>query len=157
MEVGAAALGSFRTYRSRRIVSYSDPWSGPARIRRRLVRLQDMAAAIPPRRRQRFQVGRVRGSGDSTENEELQHIDIHPDMALVGLAALSLAACSTTGERLSGAGVGAVTGGAIAGPAGAVGGGVAGAVTGPAVATEMGVPHRHYCRHWRRYRRYHHS
>ena len=33
-----------------------------------------------------------------------------------GLAALSLAACSTTGERLSGAGVGAVSSAAVGGP-----------------------------------------
>jgi hypothetical protein len=45
-------------------------------------------------------------------------------MALVGLAALSLMACSTTSERLSGAG----------------------AVEG------MGVRHRRHHRHWRHYR-----
>ena len=37
-------------------------------------------------------------------------------LGLAGFAALSLAACSTTGERLSGAGVGAVSGGAVGGP-----------------------------------------
>ncbi len=79
------------------------------------------------------------------------------NMALVALAALGLAACSTTGERLSGAGVGAVTGGSIAGPGGAVVGGVAGAVVGPTVATDMGVPHRHYRHHWRHYHHYYHS
>jgi len=46
------------------------------------------------------------------------------NMALVGLAALSLMACSTTSERLSGAG----------------------AVEG------MGVRHRRHHRHWRHYR-----
>jgi hypothetical protein len=55
-------------------------------------------------------------------------------MALLALAALSGAACSTTGERLGGAVVG----------------GVAGAVAGPAVATDTGVPHRRYRRLWRR-------
>ena len=34
-------------------------------------------------------------------------------LVLVGLGAVSLAACSTTGERLSGVGVGAVSGGAV--------------------------------------------
>jgi osmotically inducible lipoprotein OsmB len=58
------------------------------------------------------------------------------------LAALSLAACSTTGERLGGAGVGAVTGGAIAGPVGAVAGGIGGAIVGPRVSNAMGIPHR---------------
>ena len=78
------------------------------------------------------------------------------NMALVALAALSLGACSTTGERWGGAGVGAVTGGSIAGPGGALVGGVAGAVVGPTVATDMGVPHRHYRCHWRHWRHYHH-
>ena len=69
--------------------------------------------------------------------------------------ALALAACSTTGERIGGAGVGAVAGGAVAGPVGAVVGGVAGALTGPAVAREVGVPHRrrNYSRHGHRYYR----
>ena len=49
------------------------------------------------------------------------------NMALLGLAALSLSACSTSSERLSGA------------------------VTGTTVATDRGVPHR---RHWRRYHHY---
>ena len=71
------------------------------------------------------------------------------NLLFAGLAALSLSACSTTSERISGAGVGAVTGGAVAGPVGAVVGGVAGAVTGPTVAGDMGVPHRRYHRHWR--------
>src|SRR5271165_585656 len=69
---------------------------------------------------------------------------------------LSLAACSTTGERLSGVGVGAVSGGAVGGPAGAVVGGVVGGVTGPAVARSMGVPHRHYHHHYHHYYHYHH-
>ncbi len=74
---------------------------------------------------------------------------------LVGLAALSLAACTTTGERFSGVGVGAVSGGAVGGPAGAVVGGVVGGVTGPAVATSMGVPHHHYYYH-HHYHHFHH-
>jgi osmotically inducible lipoprotein OsmB len=73
---------------------------------------------------------------------------------LVGasVAALMLAGCTTTGERLSGAGVGAVGGGAVAGPVGAVVGGVGGAVAGPTVAHAAGIPHhrsaarRHYVR-----------
>src|SRR5271165_7185739 len=60
-------------------------------------------------------------------------------LTLTGLAALSLAARSTTGERVSGVGVGAVSGGAGGGPAGAVVGGIVGGVTGPAVATSMGA------------------
>jgi hypothetical protein len=78
------------------------------------------------------------------------------NMALVALAALGLTACSSTSERLSGAGVGVVAGGSVAGPVGALVGGVAGAVEGPHVANDMGVPHRGYHRHWRRWRRYHH-
>ncbi len=79
----------------------------------------------------------------------MQDVDVFPKFSLsrlgrAGLAALSLAGCSTTGERLSGVGVGAVSGGAVGGPAGAVVGGVVGGVTGPAVATSMGVPHRHH-------------
>ena len=70
----------------------------------------------------------------------------------VGLAALTLSACSTTGERVGGAGVGAVAGAAVAGPVGAVVGGVAGAVTGPTIARDLGVPHRkRYHRHHRRH------
>ncbi len=76
------------------------------------------------------------------------------NMTLVALTALGLAACSTTTERFSGAGVGAVAGGSVAGPVGAVVGGVAGAVEGPTVATGMGVPHRRHHRHWRRYHHY---
>jgi osmotically inducible lipoprotein OsmB len=77
------------------------------------------------------------------------------NMALLALAALGLAACSSTSERFSGAGVGAVAGGSVAGPVGAVVGGVAGAVEGPYVANGIDVPHR-YHRHWHRWRRYHH-
>ncbi len=77
-------------------------------------------------------------------------------LVLASMVALSLAACSTTGERLSGAGVGAVSGGAVGGPAGAVVGGVVGGVTGPAVATSMGVPHHHHYHHYHYYHHYHH-
>jgi uncharacterized membrane protein len=72
---------------------------------------------------------------------------------IVGLMGLSLAACSTTGERFGGAGVGAVTGGAIAGPVGAVAGGIGGAIVGPRVSNAMGIPHRGH-RHHRHYRHY---
>jgi len=75
-------------------------------------------------------------------------------LLLVGFAVVALGACSTTGESLSGAGVGVVAGGSVAGPVGAVVGGVAGAVEGPMVANEMGVPHRHW-RHWRRHHHHH--
>ena len=74
---------------------------------------------------------------------------------LMGLAALSLGACSTSGERLSGVGAGVIVGGSVAGPPGAVVGGIAGAIEGPSVANAMGVPHRHWHRrHWRRYHNY---
>jgi osmotically inducible lipoprotein OsmB len=78
----------------------------------------------------------------------------HCNLLLVGLAALSLAACSTTGERFGGAGVGAVTGGAIAGPVGAVAGGIGGAIAGPSVSNAMGIPHRGRTHHRRHYRHY---
>lgn len=67
------------------------------------------------------------------------------------LAVMTLAACSTTGERVGGAGVGALAGAVVAGPVGAVVGGVAGAVTGPTVARDVGIPHRRYYRHRRHY------
>ena len=74
------------------------------------------------------------------------------NMVLAASVALGLGACTTTGERIGGAGVGAVAGAAVAGPVGAVVGGVAGAVTGPTVARDVGVPHRH--RHYRHHRRH---
>lgn len=70
-------------------------------------------------------------------------------LLMAGLATLSLAACSTTGERLGGAGTGVVVGGAVAGPVGAVVGGVAGAIEGPSVSHAMGIPHRGRHRHHR--------
>jgi len=70
---------------------------------------------------------------------------------IVGVSAVSLASCSSTEERVGGAGTGAVAGGAVAGPVGAVAGGVAGAVTGPTVAHHMGIPHRRYAH------RHHHA
>ena len=74
------------------------------------------------------------------------------NIVFVGLAALSLGACSTSSERMSGAGVGFVSGAVVAGPVGAVVGGVAGAVAGPTVAADMGIPHRS----WRRRHHHHH-
>ena len=71
--------------------------------------------------------------------------------AVIGLTALSLGACSTSGERLSGLGAGAIVGGSVAGAPGAVVGGSAGAIEGPHVAHAMGVPHRRWHRHWRRH------
>jgi hypothetical protein len=62
-------------------------------------------------------------------------------LAVALLAATGLAACSTTEERASGVGVGAVAGAAVGGPVGAVAGGVVGGVTGPSVASASGVPH----------------
>jgi hypothetical protein len=76
------------------------------------------------------------------------------NLFMAGVVGLSLAACSTTGERIGGAGVGALAGGAILGPVGAVAGGVGGAVYGPRASHAMGIPHRGY-RHHRHYRHYH--
>lgn len=72
-------------------------------------------------------------------------------LCVAALAAVGLAACSTTGERVGGAGVGALAGAAVAGPVGAAVGGVAGAITGPTVARNAGIPHRRYYRHRRQY------
>ena len=63
-------------------------------------------------------------------------------LALMTLTLLGVAACTTTEQRASGAGVGVVAGAAVAGPVGAVVGGVGGAVAGPSVAREAGVPQR---------------
>ena len=63
-------------------------------------------------------------------------------LALAALAAFGVAACTTTEQRASGAGVGAVAGAAVAGPVGAVVGGVGGAVVGPGVSRDVGVPQR---------------
>ena len=71
------------------------------------------------------------------------------NIVLAGGLAVTLGACTTTGERIGGAGVGAVAGAAVAGPVGAVVGGVAGAVTGPTLASDVGVPHRRHYRHRR--------
>ncbi|AZO80738.1 MULTISPECIES: hypothetical protein [unclassified Bosea (in: a-proteobacteria)] len=54
-------------------------------------------------------------------------------LAAAALAALSLTACTTLEQRVSGAAVGAGTGAVVAGPVGAVVGGAAGAVSAPAV------------------------
>jgi hypothetical protein len=62
-------------------------------------------------------------------------------LATAALAGAGLSACTTSQERVSGVGVGAVAGAAVAGPVGAVAGGVAGGVTGPTVASATGVPH----------------
>lgn len=51
----------------------------------------------------------------------------------------AVAACSTTEERIGGAGVGALAGAAVAGPVGAAAGGVTGAVVGPSVSKEVGT------------------
>jgi osmotically inducible lipoprotein OsmB len=63
-------------------------------------------------------------------------------LAWAAFALLAVTSCTTTEQRVGGAGVGAVAGAAVAGPGGAVVGGVAGAVTGPRVSRQMGVPQR---------------
>ena len=90
-------------------------------------------------------------SGDY-ENMELRMSKICSGLLFAGVVGLALAGCTTTGERMSGAGVGAVGGAAVAGPVGAVAGGVGGAIVGPSVAHAAGVPHHHYStrRHYRR-------
>jgi len=57
---------------------------------------------------------------------------IKPAFVALGLG-LSLAACSTTEQRIGGAAAGAGTGAVVAGPVGAVVGGAAGAITAPTV------------------------
>ena len=91
-------------------------------------------------------------SGDyENENMELKMSRICGGLLFAGVVGLALAGCTTMGERMSGAGVGAVGGGAVAGPVGAVAGGVGGAIVGPSVAHAAGVPHRRYAtrRHYR--------
>ena len=63
-------------------------------------------------------------------------------LAFAIFVVLAGAACTTTEQRMGGAGVGAVAGAAVAGPGGAVVGGVAGAVTGPRVGRQVGVAQR---------------
>ncbi|HLW93355.1 MAG TPA: hypothetical protein VKS78_18895 [Roseiarcus sp.] len=70
-------------------------------------------------------------------------------LAILGLSAMSLSACTTTQEQVGGAGTGAVAGVVVAGPVGAVVGGVAGAITGPSVARATGAHYRRY--YWRHY------
>lgn len=53
--------------------------------------------------------------------------------ASLAILALSLTACTTLEQRVSGAAVGAGTGAVVAGPVGAVVGGAAGAVSAPSV------------------------
>ena len=77
---------------------------------------------------------------------------------MVGLSVLTLAACSTTEDRIGGAGAGALVG-SVAGPIGAGVGGVAGAIVGPTVVRHVVNGHRHYYhRHYYhgRHYRYHH-
>jgi len=76
-------------------------------------------------------------------------------LAGAALLALAAAGCTTTQERVSGAGAGAVVG-AVAGPPGMVVGGVAGAIAGPSIARAGGVRHRRTYRHYRRHRVVHH-
>ena len=63
-------------------------------------------------------------------------------LAMAAFALAVLAACTTTQQRVGGAGVGAAAGAAVAGPAGAVVGGAAGAAAGPTVSRQVGVPQR---------------
>ena len=60
-------------------------------------------------------------------------------IVVLAVMALGFAACTTTEERVSGAGAGALTGAVVAGPIGAAVGGVAGAVTGPTVSKRTGI------------------
>jgi len=64
-------------------------------------------------------------------------MNLIPMLLISGLAVVSLAGCSTTGERIGGAGVGAVS--------------------GPDVARDVGVPHRGYYYHHRRHRHWWHG
>lgn len=57
-------------------------------------------------------------------------------VALLVTTALTVAACSTTEQRVGGAAAGAGTGAVVGGPVGAVVGGAAGAVTAPTVVRE---------------------
>ncbi len=105
-EANAAGIGSFRTYRRRRPASYCPLRSGPARLRMRRVRRQNLAAATPlaavsslcsaATRRPAIQLrARNRAMSITTLN-----------MALAALAALSLLTCSTTRVKLNRASVG---------------------------------------------------
>ncbi|HVL71454.1 MAG TPA: hypothetical protein VM434_06160 [Beijerinckiaceae bacterium] len=60
-------------------------------------------------------------------------------LVAAGFLALLLGACTTTEQRIGGAGAGAAAGAVVAGPLGAVVGGVAGAATGPGVGRAVGV------------------
>jgi hypothetical protein len=62
-------------------------------------------------------------------------------------------AAANAGERVIGAGVGAVSGAIVAGPVGFVGGGVIGYVAGPEIACGLGINrcYRHRHRHRRHY------
>ncbi len=63
-------------------------------------------------------------------------------IVVLGGLGLTVVACTTTEERVGGAGAGALTGAAVGGPVGAAVGGVAGAVAGPTVANATGVNKR---------------
>lgn len=53
--------------------------------------------------------------------------------AILALAAIGLAACNTTDQRIAGAAAGAGAGALVGGPIGAVAGGAIGAVSAPTV------------------------
>ena len=59
-------------------------------------------------------------------------------IVVLGGLGLMVVACTTTQERVGGAGARALAGAAVGGPLGAAVGGVAGAVTGPTVANANG-------------------
>jgi len=63
-------------------------------------------------------------------------------IVVLGGLGMTVAACTTTEERVGGAGAGALAGAAVGGPVGAAVGGVAGAAAGPTVADTVGGSQR---------------
>ena len=83
--------------------------------------------------------GAFAGAGpDGAENED-EAMNMLARIVVLGGLGLTVVACTTTQERVGGAGAGALAGAAVGGPVGAAVGGVAGAVTGPTVASATGV------------------
>jgi len=74
--------------------------------------------------------------------------------ALAAVVVVLSSVAAQAGERIIGAGVGAVSGAIVAGPVGFIGGGVIGYVAGPDIACGLGINrcyrHRHRHRHRRR-------
>ena len=84
-EANAAGLGSFRTYRSRRVASYSGLWSGPARIEsdafgsRTWRRRAPLAAASP------FSSAASGRAAIRPRTRNAQYVDIHTEYGLARL------------------------------------------------------------------------